>query len=75
MIPENDEIVLSVVLDEKRPPLKLNAKITNSSVWRIGVAFINMDEVSKERLYSFLQSLSCQPESLAQEYRLLVALS
>ena len=75
MIPENDDCVVCVSLDEKQPPLELQAKITNSSISRIGVAFVNMDETTRESLFNSLTRLSCRPESLAQEYRLLIALS
>ena len=75
MIPENDECVISVGLDETKPLLQLNARITNSSVSRIGVAFINMDNVTKHLLYSSLKKLSQEPESLGKEFNLIIALS
>ena len=75
MIPENDECVISVVLDETQPPLQLNARISNSSVYRIGVAFINLDEATKNTLYSSLTKLSHEPETLENEFHLFIALS
>jgi c-di-GMP-binding flagellar brake protein YcgR len=75
MIPEKDECVISVSLDEKQPTLQLNARITNSSVCRIGVAFINMDEVTRNILYSLLIKLSQEPETLGKELNLLIAVS
>jgi hypothetical protein len=75
MIPENDECGISVVLDEAQPPLQLNARITHSSVYRIGVAFINMDEVTKNILYSTLKKLTREPETLDNEFQLFIAIS
>jgi hypothetical protein len=75
MIPEKDECVISVVLDDTQPPLQLNARISHSSIYRIGVAFINMDEVTKNILYSSLKKLSHEPETLKNEFHLYIALS
>jgi c-di-GMP-binding flagellar brake protein YcgR len=75
MIPEKDECVISVALDETQPSLKLNARITNSSVCRVGVTFINMDEITKNILYRSLKKLSQEPETLGKEFNLLIAVS
>lgn len=75
MIPLGDKCIISVVLDESLPPLHLNARITNSSVYRIGVAFIDMDEDKKKILYGLLKKLSREPETLENEFFLFIALS
>jgi hypothetical protein len=75
MIPEGDECIISVVLDESQPSLQLNARITNSSVYRIGVAFIDMDEDKKNILYDLLKKLTREPETLGNEIHLFIALS
>lgn len=75
MIPQGEECIISVVLDETQPPLQLNARITNSSVYRIGVAFINMDEDKKNILYGVLKKLTHEPETLKNELYLFIALS
>jgi hypothetical protein len=74
MIPEEDECVIYVVLDETHPPVQLNARITNSSVYRIGVAFIHMDEDKKNMLSSLLEKLSHEPETLHTESHLFIAI-
>jgi len=75
MIPQGEECVISVVLDETLPPLQLNARITNSSVYRVGAAFINMDEDTRKILYGLLKKLTHEPETLENEIHLLIALS
>jgi PilZ domain len=75
MIPQGDECIISVVIDDTQPPLKLDARITNSSVYRIGVAFINMDEDKKNTLNGLLQELTHEPETLKSEFNLLIALA
>jgi hypothetical protein len=75
MIPQGDTCTISVVLDVSLPPLLLNARITNSSVYRIGVAFIDMDVDKKNILYGMLKKLSREPETLENEFYLFIALS
>jgi len=75
MIPQGDECIVSVVLDETQPPLQLNAIITNSSVYRIGVAFINMDQDKINILYGLLKKLTDDPETIENEIHLFIALS
>jgi len=75
LIPQGVECVISVVLDETRPPLQINARITNSSVYRVGAAFINMDEDTQKILYGLLKKLTHEPETLENEIHLLIALS
>jgi hypothetical protein len=75
MIPQGDECIISVVLDETQPPLRLYARITNSSVYRIGVAFITMDEEKNNILYEMLKKLTHEPETLENEFQLFIALS
>jgi hypothetical protein len=75
MIPEGDECTISVVLDESKPPLQLRAKITNSSIYRIGVAFINMGDDKKNILCGLLNKLTLEPETLENERPLFIALS
>jgi hypothetical protein len=75
MIPQGDECIISVVLDETQPPLQLNARITNSSVYRIGAAFINMDDDKKNILNGMLKKLTNGSETLKNEIPLFIALS
>jgi PilZ domain len=75
MIPQEETCIVSVVLDVSLPPLLLNARITNSSVYRIGVAFIDMDVDKKNILYGMLKKLSREPETLENEFYLFIALS
>jgi hypothetical protein len=75
MIPQGDTCTVSVVLDESLPPLLLNARIANSSVFRIGVAFIDMDIDKKNILYGMLKKLSREPATLENEFYLFIALS
>lgn len=75
MLPQGDECIVSVVLDEIGPPLQLNAVITNSSIYRIGVAFTNMDQDTINTLYGLLKKLTDEPERMENEIQLFVALS
>jgi hypothetical protein len=75
MIPQGDECVVSIVLDETAPPLRLQAKITNSSIYRVGVSFINMDEEKTDILYRMLKKLTHEPATLENELHLYIALS
>lgn len=75
MIPQGDECIISIILDETQPPLDLDARITNSSIYRIGVTFINMDEARRKLLYDMLKKLTHEPETLKNEFCLFIALS
>jgi len=75
MIPQGDECIISVALDKNQPPLQLNAVIINSSVYRIGVAFRNMDQDKINELYGLLKNLTNEPEALAKDIHLYIALS
>ena len=75
MIPQGDECFISIILDETQPPLHLNARIVNSSIYRIGVTFINMDEERRNILYGLLKKLTHEPETLENEFHLFIALS
>ena len=75
MIPQGDECIISIVPDETQPPLQLDAIITNSSVYRIGVAFINMDLDKTNILYGLLKKLTDDPETMENEIQLFVSLS
>ena len=74
MIPQGDECNVAVVLDETQPPLQLNARITHSSCYRIGVAFINMDEYKINILNGLLKKLTSGPETLKNETPLFIAI-
>ena len=75
MIPQGDECIISVIFDETQPPLQLDAIITNSSIYRIGVAFINMDQDKINMLYGLLKKLTDDPETMENEIHLFVSLS
>jgi hypothetical protein len=75
MIPQGDECFISIFLDETQPPLRLYARIINSSIYRIGVSFINMDEDKRNILYGLLKKLTHEPETLENEFHLFIALS
>jgi len=75
MIPQGDECIVSFVLDQTQPTLQLNAIITNSSVYRIGVAFIEMDQDKINILHGLLKKLTDVPETMENEIQLFVALS
>ncbi len=74
MIPHGDHCSVSVVLDKNQPALRFDAKITNSSFYRIGVAFINMDDDTAMKLYSRLKELTSEPEKLTSEMQLFIAI-
>lgn len=75
MIPQEDECTVSIVFDETHPPLLLHARITNSSFYRIGVTFINMNEETIALLYGLLKKLTHEPEILENEFNLFIALA
>ena len=74
MIPQGDECIVSFVLDESRPPLQLNAVVTNSSIYRIGVAFTNMDQDEINILHGLLKKITDAPETMENEKHLFVVL-
>jgi len=75
MIPQGDECIISIVPDETQPPLQLDAIITNSSVYRIGVAFTNMDQDKINILHGLLKKLTDDPETMEKEIQLFVSLA
>jgi hypothetical protein len=75
MIPQQDECIVAIVFEENQPPLLLKGLITNSSFFRIGVKFIDMDEEKIALLYGMLKKLTDEPEKLESELSLLIALA
>lgn len=75
MIPQGDECIVSFVLDESRPPLQLSAVVTNSSIYRIGIAFTDMDQDKIHTLHGMLKKITDVPETIENEKHLFVALA
>lgn len=75
MIPEGDECLVAIELDESLPALELTAKVTNSSFYRIGVAFVHLEQHNKDLLYDLLKKLTSEPQTLESERQLFIAIS
>jgi len=75
MIPHGDDCSISIFLDETLPPVQLHARVTNSSLYRIGIAFTNMTEEQKNGLFDLLMNLTQLPEPLHNGKSLFIALS
>ncbi len=71
IVPQDDECILRVFLEEESAILELVAGVIYSNFTMIGVKFSPMDSVTLERLYKLVASLSRETEKLSDELKLL----
>lgn len=71
MIPVGDCCTFSVVLEPETAPVVITACIVHSFFSMVGVKFVNFSGDAEERLLSFMQRLTTEPEKLKQEWEMI----
>ena len=71
MVPEGETCSLSVTLPEETTTLQFQVVVVYSTLYRIHVQFVSCDEPTRHRMIRLMETLSPEPEKLAEELHLL----
>ncbi len=71
IVPQGDECILTVYLEDEGTPLRFMVEVMHSSYTMAGIKFVSFDADTKVRLYKLMERMTTEPGKLRDELQLL----